>query len=126
MTTYELPDLPAGVYQHYKGPLYLVLGYGHDANAEELHRYVRPVGFDMAPMLMPFTERAVVIYVGLMLDDAHTGPRLAVRTVEDFAGWVHEDGTTCTHRTPGVWCEASKGVLRQRFRYLGPSYEGQQ
>lgn len=28
----ELPELPAGVWRHYKGPLYQVLGYGHDSN----------------------------------------------------------------------------------------------
>jgi hypothetical protein len=55
----DLPHLPAGVYQHHKGPLYLVLGYGHDAN---------------------YPDRDVVVYVGLQLDEAKTGPRLAVRT----------------------------------------------
>lgn len=65
--TATLPDLPAGVYRHYKGPLYLLLGYGHDANDE---------------------ARTVVVYVGLELDGAKSGARLAVRTAEDFLAIV--------------------------------------
>jgi hypothetical protein len=59
----QLPELPAGVYRHYKGHYYLVIGYGHDSNYEDRH---------------------VVVYVGLELDDAKQGPRLNVRTVADF------------------------------------------
>ena len=60
--------LPAGVYRHYKADRhYLVLGLGHDANDD---------------------ARTVVVYVPLYVDDAQPGPRLAVRTLEDFAGWV--------------------------------------
>lgn len=82
-----LPDLPAGVYRHYKGHRYLVLGYGHDADYE---------------------DRQVVIYVGLELDDARPGPRLAVRTAESFFGPVQ--------LSPG-------GPVVARFSYEGPSYE---
>ena len=81
----ELPDLPAGVYRHYKNHLYLVLGYGHDSNYE---------------------DRLVVVYVGLELDEAKTGPRLAVRTVEDFFAAV----------------DLPDGTRVQRFTYVGPSY----
>jgi hypothetical protein len=56
-------DLLAGVYQHYKGPLYLVLGLAHDANED---------------------GRECIVYVGLQLDQAESGARLAVRTREDF------------------------------------------
>lgn len=90
-----LPDLQAGVWQHYKGPKYLVLGYGHDANYE---------------------GRDVVVYVGLELDEAKRGPRLAVRAVEDFLGRVHDDGTACVD-DPG--CGES---TRARFTYLSPVY----
>ncbi len=55
-----LPELPAGVYRHWKGRDYLVLGLGHEADAE---------------------GRTVVVYVPLY--DV-PGPRLAVRTVEGF------------------------------------------
>lgn len=91
-----LPDLRAGVYRHYKGPHYLVLGYGHDANQE---------------------GRNVVIYVGLELDGAKQGARLAARDVADFFAVV--DPTT------GV---AVRGFERdvpatvQRFTYVGPTY----
>jgi hypothetical protein len=61
-------DVPAGVYRHYKAErYYLVLGLGHDANDD---------------------DRTVVVYVPLYVDPAQAGPRLAVRTVEDFTSWV--------------------------------------
>lgn len=63
-----LPELRAGVYRHYKGHHYLVLGYAHDANHE---------------------GRSVVVYVGLELDGARHGERMAVRTVEDFFALVN-------------------------------------
>ena len=55
-----LPELQAGVWRHWKGADYLVLGLGHDADVE---------------------GRTVVVYVPLY---AVPGPRLAVRTVEGF------------------------------------------
>lgn len=55
-----LPEVAAGVWRHWKGRDYLVLGLGHDADV---------------------AERTVVVYVPLY----HVaGPRLAVRTVEAF------------------------------------------
>jgi hypothetical protein len=70
-----------GIYRHYKGPLYQVLGLAHDANNE---------------------DRVCVVYFGLQLDGAHLGPRLAVRTLEDFR-W-HIDAVP-------------------RFKYLGAELE---
>jgi hypothetical protein len=68
----QLPDLPAGVYRHYKGHHYLVLGYGHDSN---------------------YNGRQVVVYVGLELEKADPGePRMNVRTVDDFFAWVQPYG----------------------------------
>lgn len=72
-----LPDLRAGVWRHWKGRDYLVLGLGHDAD---------------------HAGRTVVVYVPLY--DV-PGPRLAVRTLEEFVG------------------EASPGVAR--FTYRGPA-----
>lgn len=60
--------VPPGTYRHWKGPQYLVLGLGHDAN-------------DAA--------RTTVVYLPLYPVD---GPPFAVRTLEDFASWV--DPTT--------------------------------
>jgi hypothetical protein len=88
----SLPPLPSGIWRHYKGPLYLVLGYGHDANDE---------------------QRPVVVYVGLQLDQARPGPRLAVRTATDFHAVVHDDGQTCS--TPEQ-CARQDGGLRQYDR----------
>ena len=53
-----------GTYQHWKGPQYLVLGLGHDANDE---------------------ARTTVVYLPLY---PVSGPPFAVRTVEDFTACV--------------------------------------
>lgn len=108
----NLPDLPAGVYRHWKGPLYHVLGYGHDANSD--------------------LDRAVVIYIGLQLQGAHTGPRLAARTamsddpdVDAFYDFVHpvehvfqdvtiKAGSKCQHYDRGCLYRV------RRFAYLAP------
>ena len=73
-----------GTYEHWKGRRYLVLGLGHDAN-------------DPA--------RSTVVYLPLYDVD---GPPFAVRTLQDFAGWV--DPTT------GVGTPQGLGV--PRFRRL--------
>ncbi len=60
-------DVRAGVYRHWKGALYLLLGLAHDADVE---------------------GRTVVVYVGLYTDPAKPGPRLSVRTRAEFFGAV--------------------------------------
>jgi hypothetical protein len=60
--------LAPGTYEHWKGPRYLVLGLGHDANDP---------------------ERTTVVYLPLYPVD---GPPFAVRTLADFLEWV--DPTT--------------------------------
>jgi hypothetical protein len=65
-----------GTYQHWKGPQYLVLGLGHDANDQ---------------------HRTCVVY--LPLYPVH-GPPFAVRTVEDFTAWV--DPETGATTAPGL------------------------
>jgi hypothetical protein len=76
-------DVPAGVYRHYKAErYYLVLGLGHDAN-------------DGA--------RTVVVYVPLYVSATEPGPRLAVRTLEDFVAWVDPaTRATVAEGTPGA------------------------
>lgn len=93
--------IPNGIYQHYKSPLYLVLGLAHDANVE---------------------GREVVVYIGLELDGAHLGPRLAVRTLEDFTSWIDpsDPENDCPAPESGqeqrkLWREG----WRPRFRRLG-------
>jgi hypothetical protein len=97
-----LPDLPAGIYKHYKGHFYQVLGYGHDAN---------------------YDDRMTVIYIGLQLIDAHTGPRLSTRTalsedpsVDAFFDFVHADGKKCC--CAGLPCPGNQ----RRFKYIGPGW----
>ena len=76
-------DVPAGVYRHYNAErYYLVLGLGHDANDD---------------------SRTVVVYVPLYVSAAEPGPRLAVRTVEDFTAWVDPvSRATVPEGTPGA------------------------
>lgn len=75
-------ELKAGIYRHYKGPLYLVLGIAHDANAEDLV-HVSDISLRNEEY-NELGERTVVVYVPLQLDGAHRGPRMAVRTLADF------------------------------------------
>lgn len=140
----ELPDLRAGVYRHYKGPLYQVFGYGHDANADTL--YDQQAVDDAASAwqsgvmhtVQPLTERICVVYMSLELTDAHTGPRLAFRNVEGedaFFDRVHmgqpdrfTEGTVCKG---SCWNQAlnqdglNNHLTVPRFEYLSPSWEGQ-
>jgi hypothetical protein len=95
----SLPDLRAGIYRHYKGPLYLVLGYGHDANQE---------------------DRTVVVYVGLQLDGAKSGARLSVRTADDFFAIVDRN----TGATVNDDWDGTDPPPVQRFTYLGPTVIG--
>lgn len=104
----DLPDLPAGVYQHYKGPLYQVLGYGHDANDD---------------------GRLVVIYIGIQLQGRHVGPHLATRTamsdlldVDAFFDFVHPVDES-NERPAGSKCLDYHCPCKQRvrrFSYIGP------
>ena len=86
------PEFKAGIYQHYKGPHYLVLGLAHDANQE---------------------DRTAVVYIGLETDRKKVGPRLAVRTYDNF--YEHIDPST------GATVEPHSPESVPRFRYLGHS-----
>jgi hypothetical protein len=130
VTTRDLPDLRAGVYRHWKGRYYLVMGYAHDANAEDL--YLKGDGIDGRDACkhyrVPGGERVVVIYIGLELDDAHKGPRLAVRDVDDFFLLVcSTHGTDWREACPGETTRGirdCKGGPVHRFEYAGPSWYG--
>lgn len=106
-------ELQAGIYRHYKGPLYEVSGYAHDANID---------------------GRVLVLYRGLELDGAKLGPRWSVRDAEFpggedvdldcFFDMVHEDRTPC--RCEGVifrLCHKTGQAVIPRFEYLGPVLE---
>lgn len=115
---FKLPTLEAGIYEHYKGPLYQVLGYARDAN------HGRVLGQE------ELGGRIVVVYFGLQLDGAHRGPRLAVRTQQDF----HE--IVCGNKNCGDFGRTYSEIvnwpkdagncttihLRKRFVYLRPEY----
>lgn len=105
-----------GVYRHYKGPLYNALALAHDANADDLisnlHLHAGPLG-----------ERVVVVYHPMELGGAHAGPRLAIRTREDF------DLTVCGcpdcefYGTDVTSADCTGNHVVRRFRYLGPEYD---
>lgn len=120
--------LPAGIHRHYKGHHYLVLGLAHDANADDLYTGDEAHGVGGAgDPPTPLGEREVVVYVPLELDGAHTGARMAVRTLEDFRAVVcalpecdrygqpigpHPDGC------------ALNGHATHRFRFVGERWNG--
>lgn len=112
--------LPAGVYRHWKGPLYLVLGLAHDANAGEL--YSTKSGIARSKDRYPLGEREVVVYVGLQIDAAHEGARMAVRTVDDFFAAVC---ISREHRHYGNAIPADDFDVcdwTRRFSYVGPRF----
>jgi hypothetical protein len=121
----DLLPLPSGIYRHYKGHHYQVLGYAHDANADTLGEDPNMVmGWE------PLGERFVVVYIGLELNDAHTGPRLAVRDHEDFhrmVCWNQKCGRygmgTAIANTMN--CSQCGFQLHPRFKFIGFSWEDQ-
>lgn len=116
------PDvaLPAGVYQHWKGPLYLVLGLAHDANAGELYSNKNYIA--RSSERHPLGEREVVVYVGLQLDAAHEGARLAVRTLDDFFAKVCLSKEHQHYGQSGDHVVEGPCAVMPRFSYLGPRF----
>lgn len=126
-------DFRPGIYRHYKGPVYLALGLAHDANAgDDGSLYEKWDGIDGRDSCLHtlLRERVAVIYIGLQLDAAHTGPRLAVRTLDDFVAVVCAGNPACPNYGQEVSFRADTCVhcglpTRQRFIYIGQSWEGQ-
>lgn len=128
----DLPDLAAGIWRHYKGPLYQVFGYAHDANVMSGTTYdVGDIGTwsNEAHEWLALEERFVVVYMALQLDGAHTGPRMAVRTASDF--WTAVCGLRdCPQYGLPFEPDAFGGCIRckdaptPRFTYVGTVWEG--
>ena len=122
--------MPLGIYQHYKGPLYQVLGLAHDANAEELcapedvRRWLdqdRQAGIGMKSL----SERTVVVYMPLELDKNHLGARMAVRTLANFNESVCWQFGCVKYGTyaenSGLYrCGHCQTMRYPRFTYRGP------
>lgn len=108
------PDLRSGIWKHYKGPLYQVLGYSHNASD---------------------SNRVEVLYIGLELDPRKPGPRWSTRKWQDFFA------TVCTvHHGMNVYSHDHEELVREertsderplcdplknwveRFEYKGPYY----
>lgn len=119
-----LPELRAGIYRHYKGQFYQVFGYAHDSNSDSLFEQVGEYDFRRVDTTEDGgdTMRIVVVYMAIELHGAHYGPRLAVRTVEDFFARVHkghpnfEDGTVCEG---DCW---NNHLVTQRFEYVSSEW----
>lgn len=94
----QLPVLKAGIWRHYRGHLYLMIGYAHDANQE---------------------DRTVVVYVGLDLDGAKHGERISVRDVDDFFAAVNPE----TGETVGLGDDYDGPTPVYRFVYQGPTVQ---
>lgn len=77
--------MKVGLYRHYKGGTYLVLGIAHDANADTIGNSTEQaiIGYELDDRVKPFGSREVVVYVGLDRGDK-PGTPMAVRTLEDF------------------------------------------
>lgn len=122
MTVNPDVSLPAGIYRHYKGPLYLVLGLAHDANAGELYdEWTAKDALAGVPSgSEPLGEREVVVYVGLQLDAAHEGARLAVRTLKDFFTKVCVNITHEHYGKGFVFDDTCRPT--PRFSYVGPRF----
>lgn len=120
----NLPDLPSGIYRHWKGHFYFVFGYGHDANSDSLFEQVGAYDFHRIDTTEDGedTVRAVVVYIGLELTGVNRGPRLAVRTAEDFfktvcSGCGADWPCNLNHQDEG-------GDPVPRFTYIVPAWLG--
>ena len=100
----EVEDFRPGIYRHWKGPLYLAIGLAHDADADE------ELG----------SHDVRVVYVGLQLDGAHGGPRLAVRDHSHFFERVHTGPEDAGFICVGQGCDGVSETVR-RFEYVGQS-----
>jgi hypothetical protein len=102
--TDHLRNLRMGIYRHYKGPLYQVLGLAHDAGYE---------------------GRVCAVYIGLQLDGAHPGPRMGVRDLGDFWDRICFRGACIAEEHANTGCEdcvehVAKFPHANRYKYLGP------
>lgn len=117
-----------GVYRHYKGEHYLVIGVADDANAAEFCQ-ADNAGRSRGSTL---DKRTVVVYVPLyVVPDSETN--MAVRTVEDFeqllcnVQWEDENGWrgfTCYRRLEADGRCVEHGHTNyqvRRFEYAGES-----
>lgn len=66
----KTPDILSGVYRHYKGGLYLVLGVARHTE----------------------TDDKLILYIPLYTRPDHKGPRFQVRPLEMFLGKVEVNG----------------------------------
>jgi hypothetical protein len=116
-----LPPLASGLWRHWRGHLYQVLGYARSTAREE-------------PGQQQYREVTAVVYVGLELDGAQEGPRMMFRVavsddprVEAWWDHVHADGSKCLHERAEfvTVCRDASGLTRAvqpRFEYAGIRY----
>lgn len=99
-----MSELKLGIYRHWKGHLYQVIGAAHDANTD---------------------WRTCVVYMPLELDGAHLGLRMAIRTYEDFMAWVSMEGrANVPEPRESEKDKARKEGWEPRFEYVGMELTG--
>lgn len=128
-------DVRSGIYRHYKGNLYQVIGVAHDANADSLGSeavlmHADEPGEEDWAVIKPLEERRVVVYFGLQLDEAKEGDRLAVRTLADwnrFVCWKNACGKELVRNNSfnAYECPDHGFIFTpvSRFQYLGPEFK---
>lgn len=114
MTTNLLP----GVYRHYKGRLYKVVGLAYDANADSLYdRHPLKQSPDYEPI--PLGKRVVVVYYALRRHGRRHSQFAIVRTLEDFTAWIQLETEQVL---PASTIMLADEPVYQRFTYLGPHF----
>lgn len=96
--------LRTGVWKHYKGPLYQVLGYSHNASDD---------------------NNIQVLYIGLEIDPSKPGPRWATRDWKEFFETVcpeHDGMNAYSDEHDNIRSPCDPLEWKERFEYMGPVY----
>lgn len=124
MTMIDLPPLPSGIYEHYKGDEYFVLGYTHDSTDHACTCHQHPTMAHVAPCPKVGEHQIYVAYFS-MRQIMHSEPR--------FSWHIREQGQfhhrVCWSRGCALWGKPvgpdkhrpATHTVHPRFRYLRPA-----
>lgn len=113
-------ELKMGVYRHYKGERYLVLGLARDANADG-GRNEASLWVSHPRATTALQTRTVVVCVQL---NPNLGSKFEVRTRDDFTAWLKLNDGQPTTVLEDEWRQYVPEQMHhygwvQRFAYLG-------